>query len=40
MEENSMSYYFDKFVANVSLSDALFKFDQTKYPGVEINDMR
>lgn len=35
-----MSYYFDKFVANVSLSDALFKFDQTKYPGVEINDMR
>lgn len=35
-----MTYYFDKFVANATLSDSLFVFDKNKFPGVEINDMR
>lgn len=33
-------YYFDKFVTNTSLSDSTFVFDKTKFPKVEINDMR
>jgi outer membrane lipoprotein carrier protein len=30
----------DKFVPNVPAADALFTFDKTKYPGVEVVDLR
>jgi outer membrane lipoprotein carrier protein len=30
----------DKFVPNTALSDASFTFDKSKYPGVEIEDLR
>ena len=33
-------YYFDKFATNVTISDNTFVFDKTKFPKVEINDMR
>ncbi len=33
-------YHFDKFTTNATLSDSIFVFDKTKFPKVEINDMR
>lgn len=37
---NTVNYTLKKFTANPELADALFVFDKTKYPGVEVNDMR
>ena len=34
------TYYFDTFATNVTLDDSTFKFNKSKYPGVEVNDMR
>lgn len=34
------SYYIEQFKSNVTLSDSYFVFDKSKYPGVEVNDMR
>jgi outer membrane lipoprotein-sorting protein len=37
---NVVTYSMKKFTANLELADALFTFDKTKFPGVEVNDMR
>ncbi len=37
---NHVTYTLDRFVANPELADGLFAFDKSKYPGVEVNDMR
>ncbi|MEO8068671.1 MAG: outer membrane lipoprotein carrier protein LolA [Flavobacteriales bacterium] len=37
---NMVTYSLKRFVANPVLADALFTFDKTKYPGVDVNDMR
>ncbi len=37
---NQVTYILKKFTANPELADALFAFDKTKFPGVEVNDMR
>ncbi len=37
---NVVTYTLKKFTANPPLVDALFVFDKSKYPGVEVNDMR
>lgn len=37
---NTVTYTLKKFKADAPLSDALFTFDKTRYPGVEVNDMR
>lgn len=37
---NQVTYTLKKFTANPELADALFAFDKTKFPGVEVNDMR
>ncbi len=37
---NVVTYNLKKFTANPELADALFVFDKTKFPGVEVNDMR
>lgn len=37
---NQVTYTLKKFTANPDLADALFIFDKSKYPGVEVNDMR
>lgn len=37
---NIVTYTLKKFTANPSLVDALFTFDKSKFPGVEVNDMR
>jgi len=37
---NQVTYNLKKFTANPELADALFAFDKTKFPGVEVNDMR
>lgn len=37
---NIVTYTLKKFTANPALADALFTFDKSKYPGVEVNDMR
>lgn len=37
---NVVTYTMKKFTANPELADALFTFDKTKFPGVEVNDMR
>jgi outer membrane lipoprotein carrier protein len=37
---NTVTYTLKKFTANTELADALFTFDKSKYPGVEVNDMR
>ncbi len=34
------AYYIEQFKANVILSDSYFVFDKSKYPDVEVNDMR
>ncbi|MBO7586878.1 MAG: outer membrane lipoprotein carrier protein LolA [Bacteroidales bacterium] len=34
------TYYIEQFTPNATLPDALFTFDKSKYPGVEVNDMR
>ena len=34
------TYYFDTFAPNAAISDSTFKFNASKYPGVEVNDMR
>lgn len=34
------TYYVEQFKTNVTLADSYFVFDKTKYPGVEVNDMR
>lgn len=34
------TYYIEQFKSNVTLPDSYFVFDKTKYPGVEVNDMR
>jgi outer membrane lipoprotein carrier protein len=37
---NIVTYTLKKFTANPTLADGLFIFDKTKFPGVEVNDMR
>ncbi|MCW5898406.1 MAG: outer membrane lipoprotein carrier protein LolA [Flavobacteriales bacterium] len=37
---NKVTYTLSRFVADPPLPDALFNFDKSKYPGVEVNDMR
>lgn len=37
---NIVTYTLKRFVANPALADALFVFDKSKHPGVEVNDMR
>lgn len=37
---NTVTYNLKKFTVNPELADALFTFDKTKFPGVEVNDMR
>lgn len=37
---NVITYALKKFTPNVELGDALFTFDKSKFPGVEVNDMR
>ncbi len=37
---NVVTYQLKKFTANPELADALFTFDKSKFPGVEVNDMR
>ena len=34
------TYYFDTFTTNTAMDDNTFKFNKSKYPGVEVNDMR
>ena len=34
------TYYFDTFTTNTTMDDNTFKFNKSKYPGVEVNDMR
>lgn len=34
------TYFVEQFKANPTLSDSYFVFDKSKYPGVEVNDMR
>ncbi len=34
------TYHIEQFKSNVTLSDSYFVFDKSKYPGVEVNDMR
>ncbi len=34
------TYYIEQFKSNVTLADSYFVFDPSKYPGVEVNDMR
>lgn len=37
---NVVTYTVKRFTENPELADALFTFDKSKYPGVEVNDMR
>lgn len=37
---NVVTYTVKKFTANPELADALFTFDKSKHPGVEVNDLR
>lgn len=37
---NVVTYILKKFTPNAEFVDALFAFDKSKYPGVEVNDMR
>lgn len=37
---NVVTYAMKRFAANPVLPDALFLFDKSKYPGVEVNDLR
>lgn len=34
------TYYVEQFKPNVTLAESYFVFDKSKYPGVEVNDMR
>lgn len=37
---NQVTYTLKKFTADPELADVLFAFDKSKFPGVEVNDMR
>ncbi|MBX2982269.1 MAG: outer membrane lipoprotein carrier protein LolA [Flavobacteriales bacterium] len=37
---NEVTYTLKNFKPNAEMVDALFSFDKSKYPGVEVNDMR
>ena len=37
---NEVTYILKNFKPNAEMVDALFSFDKSKYPGVEVNDMR
>ncbi|MBZ0205974.1 MAG: outer membrane lipoprotein carrier protein LolA [Flavobacteriales bacterium] len=37
---NEVTYVLKNFKPNAEMVDALFAFDKSKYPGVEVNDMR
>ena len=37
---NDVTYVLKSFKPNAEMVDALFVFDKSKYPGVEVNDMR
>jgi outer membrane lipoprotein-sorting protein len=37
---NVVTYTLKRFVGNPELAESNFVFDKTKFPGVEINDMR
>ena len=37
---NDVTYILKRFTPNAEMVDALFSFDKSKYPGVEVNDMR
>lgn len=37
---NEVTYTLNKFTPNVDLFESVFTFDKSKYPGVELNDVR
>ncbi len=37
---NEVTYTLKKFTPNVDIFDSVFTFDKSKYPGVEVNDVR
>jgi len=37
---NEVTYTLKKFTPNVDLYESVFTFDKSKYPGVEVNDVR
>ena len=39
-DNTAMTYYITKQTANTSIPDSQFVFDRTKFPNVQINDMR
>lgn len=39
-DNTTYTYFIEQFKTNVSLADSYFVFDKSKYPGVEVNDMR
>lgn len=39
-DNTSYSYHIDKMTVNTPIEDASFVFDLSKYPGVDVNDMR
>ena len=39
-DNTTYTYHIEQFKTNVSLTDSYFVFDKSKYPGVEVNDMR
>ena len=40
LEAKKTVFRIDKFVPNVPAADAMFIFDKSKYPGVEVVDLR
>jgi len=39
-DNTTYTYHIEQFKTNVTLADSYFVFDKSKYPGVEVNDMR
>lgn len=39
-DNTTYTYHIEQFKTNVTLADNYFVFDKSKYPGVEVNDMR
>ncbi len=39
-DNTTYTYHIEQFKTNVTLADSYFVFDKSRYPGVEVNDMR